>query len=103
MTYSNRLIWVDSIDRVGNGAKRHIYEKDGTVYARLCGIADNRGHAAASTSELVRVEDTEFAVNVNACEKCVEVSGLGPYREENMNAGSGADNVDYDPFGVFDK
>jgi len=107
------MIWTDTIERVGRGAKRHAYETThstkqsrdgGETCRRKCGTADNGTgtHATATKDELQREQATEFALDANACLTCVDAMDLMPYREQNRPSSNGADSVDFDPFGVFE-
>jgi hypothetical protein len=105
------MIWVDPIERARHGRKRHAYRLaeataqvtgGGETAYRVCG--SNRGGTSItmSTEDLRRVEDTEFAVFPNACQTCINSLDLAEYRANNqLRSGTGADTVDYDPFGVF--
>lgn len=91
------LLWYDQIDRVRNAHKRHVYrEKNGTLI-RVCNVSDNGG-ISKSRSKLERVKATEIARDPNACNRCLKTEGL----DKLQTKPKGADNVEYDPFGVFE-
>lgn len=95
-------IWVDKLLAIDVGQKRHVYEEaDSGRLIRAC--RNTRGGSVMpESSDIERVEGTEFALRPNVCENCLRTTGLKSYRENNRVTSEGsADDVDYDPFGVF--
>ena len=99
------LLWVDPVDRVVSAdhsklLKRHVYRQEGSRLRRVCGSVDQRNSATAHRDELERVEPTEFASDVNACDACLKTTNLQEVAD-NLQPAGGAETVDCDPFGVF--
>lgn len=100
------LVWVDPIERVGSGMKRHIYDDHGkqnsarNLKSRVCGVSDTSSPPITVPDKLERVEATEFAHDPNACKHCLKYTGLLP--ESKRPGGKGAASVKFDPFGVFE-
>lgn len=100
------LLWADPQDRTVAAAsthrkalKRHIYVKEGSELVRRCGATGMSNRSTVTEDDLMRVEPEEFAADVNACDNCLSYSNLEDVAQ-NARSG-GAEEVDYDPFGVF--
>lgn len=90
------LLWYDKIDRVDTGRKRHIYTEANGGYLRICACRTSGG-LYANEADLTRAEVPEVAGDTNACERCLNASGLDAFDD----ACNGAEVVRYDPFGVL--
>lgn len=95
------MLWVDPVERVRGGRKRHCYTKQDGAMLRDCNTSDgfDAGSIAKDRDQLTRVEVDDYCRDANACQTCLRANDLSDYAAQLGPDGAG--EVSYDPFGVF--
>lgn len=97
------MLWVDPVERVRGGHKRHTYSRGNGAMLRDCKTSDgfDAGSIAKDRDQLTRVEVDDYCTDPNACQTCIRANDLSDYAEQLDSQTAGAESVDVDPFGVF--
>lgn len=96
------LVWADPIERVRSGRKRHLYSKADGSYLRDCNTSDgfDAGSIAKDRDQLARIDLDDYITDPNTCHRCLSTNDLLDYAQRHQPGGR-AEDVSYDPFGVF--